>query len=754
MLQIKDRLFFLLNKILDINPLTRACFMVFFLSFLTIWVWFYEGKLIFSADTAFPLDPELSFKNFFYTWKDEFSGGNVDATGVALIPYYFFILVLKLIGLNLLQSQAFFFFILLLLSGIGVLFLFKNISEKLYFWPIFIPAIFYMFNLYVALNAWKPQINLYIFYAFLPFLILIFIKYIEKNRNYVPYFVYFSIISSLFLSSSFTNVSYLVVLSVILSAVSIALFINNRISFSFLSKKILIAAIIWLPLNAWYLMPQFSALADTTLKATGGNFEGSINILKTVSANASVLNLLNIQGFHALYDQAAGEWFEWANLYTSSHFKLLAFTLPFLLCLFVFKFKKIKNKSYSAMALMFIFFGVLLSNGSNVPFGGFNLFLLENFPIPFLSVRAAYEKFGILIVMGYVILLFILLTDLNFKNNFRRNTYSFLLFLLIMALGFPMWTGKIHENKLGVRPSATINIPGDYYDVAEILREDNSSLSISLPMPQTTWMSSNWNGGRDGYFGSDILRLLSDTPIISTLSGNQALDDLDSSIEKELISGNPNAYLLNNRNIKYLVVRKDANYKWIKSYTKRQDSIQHIIDRIDNLEFLEKFYESKNFILYRVANTDLNTLIDSNGSVEDFRFINPAKYEIDLRFKNEEDSIVFRRTFNENWNLYHDKQKKDSFFSKIKNSDLQYLFAVEAAGFYHDKSSPIFLNKWIFEKNDVINNNNLKQDSLDMSLVLIFKPQLYFYLGLAISSLSLILAVLVALINIKKWKSI
>jgi len=96
----------------------------------------------------------------------------------------------------------------------------------------------------------------------------------------------------------------------------------------------------------------------------------------------------------------------------------------------------------------------------------------------------------------------------------RANLIGIVVVLIIIVLGFPIWTGTIFSSGNGIRPSAMIEIPPDYYEVANLLKSDPTALTLSLPLQGNTWLSSNWNGGKNGYVGIDILRWLTHTPII------------------------------------------------------------------------------------------------------------------------------------------------------------------------------------------------------------------------------------------------
>lgn len=572
-------------------------------------IWYQEPGLLYFADSTYPIGRPVDYiKSFSSAWNENYSGGIVNSTGFAILPLFIFIALLELVGFSQVVAQAIFFSLILFITGSGVIALLRYLDyrydAKGSSLAFIAPAVFYMFNLYIAVNGWRMLIFLYLFYAFLPILVLQFLKYLETEN--LKYIIYFSILTSLVVVVALTNFVFLMMLIALLASLSFLEYRNKGIiKLSILYLK---AFCVWLPLNIWYILPQITTVADSAAKATGGgDLAGSLSILNVISSHASFLNILTLRGYYALHDTIAGNWFSWSPLFNESLFSLLSFIFPvlFVVVLIVRKGKS-KIDQLILFALLLIVFATFFAKGSHPPFENVFLYLFDRFPVPFLAFRAAYEKLGIFIVFAYLLVIFLFYVRvLPCFKHFQKLIGASVL-LVIVILGFPVWSGRIFDSDNGIRTSAHVIIPDDYYKVAEILKEDPHALALSLPLQFHTWSSSKWSHGRAGYLGNDILRLLSQTPIISTDVGNKKLDEFNRTIERDFGANNVDVSALRARNVKYLIVRKDINYEWAAAYGKQMIKIPELVLSIEGSKKFHKRMETDNLILYELVDANLN----------------------------------------------------------------------------------------------------------------------------------------------------
>jgi len=584
------------NKIKKFEVSTLAYIFMSVFALAVTAVWFSDWKLIYFADTTYPILPVESLKDFFYAWRTSAGAGQIDVTGFAILPFFLFLTIINSLGFSAVATQAIFFFCILLTTGVGMISLLRFFAEEekmnITFLGYVIPAVFYVTNLYIAVNAWRMVIFLYVFYAVLPILILLFLKYIKTSE--LKYVLYFSFVTGVVASVALTNLSYLFLL---VGFIAVFTFFYKTI----LIKKVFLVLLsipIWTALNMWYLLPQFSDINSSLDKATQGSLDGSISILNVISSQASLLNTMTLRGYYALYDTIGGSWFSWSNTYISSPLAVMSFILPIVfVLLLLFASKKVKSGSFFLSCTTLLIFGFILSTGSHDPFGQLFTDLMIKYPVPLLAFRAAYEKLGILVAFGYVGMLFFGIHLLQTK--FRKYAVQGILTLLavIMFFGYPMLSGKIFDSENGIRTEAKIVVPADYYQVANILEQDKTAITLSLPQQNHTWISSKWE---DGYLGNDILKLISGTPIISTETGDSFINTTVAAIEKNLDSSD----VLEEKNFQklnatYILVRKDINYEWAAAYGKKMVEYEKIITKLDGSNLFEREFESDNLVLYK-----------------------------------------------------------------------------------------------------------------------------------------------------------
>ncbi len=588
---------------------------------ITIGMWYSSGRLLFYADSTWSIGNPLEHAhNFSFGWKPQYSGGIIDATGYAIVPLFVLIGIFQLVGLNAVASQALFFFGVLVVTGWSAIVLLEYLQTKYSLtrntWALTVPALFYMSNLYIAINGWRMIIFLYIFYAALPLLIWLQLKFLDTGR--IAYVIALSFVTAGFVSVALTNLSFLFIMIGILGGVSLLALVDMPLRrFALLMAT---GIVVWISTNLWYLLPQFFNVADSTAKSTGGgNLDGSFSILNVISSNASFLNVLTLNGYYSLSDKIGGRWFPWADLFIASPFKILTFIFPLALIVVLLN-QNILRKAWRLviLAVAMVLVGSFLAKGSHEPFGGFFVFLFQTFPVPFLAFRAAYEKLGIIVALGYLLTLFLAFSIPLRVSSAKALWYRSVAALIIMVLGFPVWTGQIFNSNNGIRPAAQIAIPQDYYQVADFLKADAHALTLSLPLQHTAWISSKWGDGKEGYIGNDILRLLSGTSIISTDIGGATIDKFNYDVEADFTATDVQTANLARRNIKYVVVRKDSNYDWAHAYGKSPLSIHDLQNGIQKSGHFKQKMDTPNLAVYELIDPQPKEFISVTDNLYSF----------------------------------------------------------------------------------------------------------------------------------------
>jgi len=147
-----------------------------------------------------------------------------------------------------------------------------------------------------------------------------------------------------------------------------------------------------------------------------------------------------------------------------------------------------------------------------------------------------------------------------------------------------------------------------------------------------------------------------------------------------------------------------------------------------------------------------------------FKKSSPVKYEVYLYNLKNKTNIEFHQSYNSQWKLYLKSNpgnslcKPSGYYKNSKTteceqttqlfeiSDIAYIWQNSMSDDTH-KMVNEYANGWIIDPEYIIANypeeyyNKNPDGSIDIELTLYFKPQSYFYMGLMISGIALILCI-------------
>lgn len=375
----------------------------------------------------------------------------------------------------------------------------------------------------------------------------------------------------------------------------------------------------------------------------------------------------------------------------------------------------------------YVLFLLMFSVGPRGELGSIFRYLLNNFS--FFSLFRSYQNVFV-VLMVFIFYLFFL--------SFKKNT-NFLKLVQYLSVFFFIFFVLFQNLSFTERSS---NFPNEYFEVKEIVDKDEG-LNRVLLLPYSTYDYYGWdNPTEDKYFlqyffnksGLVFYRPTIDSPVLKKLydkiySGEDYKDDL---------------YRLG---IGYILNRKDLT-KADKGYFRP----------------LGKTIPGK--LIFSTDNIDLYSLKSYRPTIsgDDISFSrqSPIYYKMSIKgLSKNQKTISFLESFQSGWGLYLNKYNSSElcnnpqYFAKENTNEcqLQQKF-FEGEEFPYLWKKPIFNDKhkiinhyangWAIDSN-YIKQNFSKEDyqenpdgSIDVELVLYFKPQSYFYLGLIISVTTLI----------------
>lgn len=257
---------------------------------------------------------------------------------------------------------------------------------------------------------------------------------------------------------------------------------------------------------------------------------------------------------------------------------------------------------------------------------------------------------------------------------------------------------------------------------------------------------------------------------VNDISGNLSFNYASEANTAEKAIVNRNYEVLNNilftHNINYVFVTKNIPEEVKKSFIFNQDVLKAQDEEFISNITKERIVKSSegNYELYSAKKR--NFLISSDNL--SFKKISRVKYKILIKNIKGRQELLFNDSFHPGWKLYpmpagtsfECKNPKEITETKtfecdheinfFEISDLEYIWKDPVFENTHGIKNE-FSNKWVIDPVFIKNNFNkdnykINEDgSVDLNLVLYFKPQVYFYIGMAISILSFVILSIIVL---------
>lgn len=641
-------------------------------------------------------------------------------------------------GLNL--SLSFLFFYLLL--GIWI----KN--DNWYdFWAKIVASLAYTFSIFSFYTLWSSQLfSLYLISIF-PVSLYLFIRAIQDNR---PSFIVFNAILLTIFSVLLFSIPWVVALIIAVIPLLAYIFWQNRKRFVIVSLVLIVLIAL---LNFYWLFHFFYASYSLdkgnrdiiTKTVSYETRKANEYLIKAVSQNNQIVfPLLNL--FHKNIQRDFG-WPSY-NIFLNWHLKLLPFNIIFPLIvilpgLFLKKTKRRYSQLYFLSLLSWLI--VIFFFTVNIGRWGLNLFLWLNEHVPgFVMFRNMYDKFGLAMAFSFAFLLGISLKIIfdQIQNRSINTIIIILLTSLIMLNAKPFIFGEYYKTPLWLTKNTFTPISGfnqDFYDlITYIKKTDTSSRFLWLPLNLANYiMILDKNLQNHYYVGVSPLQFLAKK---ADFNGYLSFPpDLSNKLLQNIFKQNYKevGLFFQHMNVKYIIVKNNVSDEIKKSYLYTYNSRADLYYAQDgNLKKTVLGYKIKDFgrrySLYEINSDFKNEKIyltdNLNIIPHDFlnvRYKKLASYKYEIKIKNLKDKkyLVFLDPYQKQWNLYFSKRNQP--------------FLTGSHKVVFD-----YANGWLIDPEKIKNDfpeeyYHLNPDrSIDLILILYFKPHDYFYVGILVSSIT------------------
>lgn len=715
---------------------------------------------------------------FPYEFLKNFANNIISDNNISGLGYYFpnnyissfviFILVIKkvlffintqflMFGLNI--SMGFLFFYFLLGNWI------KN-DEGNGFWIKVISSLFYClstfiyFTLYSAL--WPAMYLISIFPLTAYFLIR---SYREDKLKYA---VIAAIIFSL-LGNFIGNIPWLFAILISLIPIFILAFFKDARRFL---KHGFFFTLVFILLSFFSLIhfiyaPLVSSENDLNpVSRTSKNSTDDIKFNEDLIVSLTEDNNI-IYPLFDLFHKSIQENFHWKTYdnYKNWSLRIMPINIIFLLVIFLALF----NINKTSKEIRQLYIGAIISwlfalyfFTVNVGPYGIDLFLWLNKNVPGFSMfRNMYDKFGLAMAFTYALVLGvslkILLDSIN-KNVIKKFILAILIILILLnAKSFILGESlKLSFRGVGNYFDTINDFNDDFKNLLAYVKNiDDSSRILWLPLSTDNYVIIQDSKLTNHYYvGPSPLKVLSDK---NDFAGNYSFFKEGERLINDLIlqkKYNDVGNFFRKMNVKYIIVNNDIPESWRISYMYSVQQPSNVYDaqqkefqgvvlgkKIKSFGTKYTLYEiNSKFDNEKIYLTKDPGIFPSNFADVVYKKISSAKYQITLSFKGKE-NLVFLDPYHKLWKLYLEPINQTSATStpdifKKNIFDDQHSMALNYA------------NYWVIDSDYIKNNyshsyyTENSDGSINVKLLLIFIPQMYFYGGLAVSLITLIICII------------
>ena len=400
------------------------------------------------------------------------------------------------------------------------------------------------------------------------------------------------------------------------------------------------------------------------------------------------------------------------------------------------KYKNSNKKDYIFLIFLFVIF-ILFFNFSLGPKSRISgeewMWAFTN--IPGFTFFRSYTRFFIVSLIAMVFSFGFSLKMIKISNN-KKNIIICMGIVFLIVSNLVFFSGNLN-GALG-----TIKVPKEYYYINDNYFKNNKEIFSIISLPNTRYEQYKWSINSRSkdfhqmtYFDINFFsKPIAYGDLSTRLQDKQDLykNIFNLSNEFDPITFNRSVAQLN---VKYIIVKKDL-----------VDNL-NTTDRVIGIGY-DKYYQffKSDFQYILKEDNKYFTLFENKkyspiffGNSVNVKKIFPAKYVISISNLIKAENFGFAENYNPAWELYINKYTRNK--SAMSATDLSYLWEKPIFDNTH-KVVRGYANGWTIDP-EYIKQNFSKEyykknpdGSIDVELILYFKPQSYFYLGLVVSGVT------------------
>lgn len=595
----------------------------------------------------------------------------------------------------------------------------------------------------------------------IPILMYYYLKFIHTNNFF---YVYIASIWCLVFSFALYGVPWLLgfILPIVIGLACVSVFFKKSELYVFIKRSAVFFGFIIFSQSFWlvgFISPYFNIGQNSfASKFLSQGFIDTYTPTIIVTATGTIIYpLLNLFHRQITVD------FVWKlrDVFYAFYDKTIILNTVYV-AIFIFgilNYKKYLNDFYKKIFLVIIIAFITSLYLFTVNVGPLkDLFILLRFVPGFVMFRNFYDKFAPGYVIIYASLITISLIMISKKYQ-KKRTFILSAFFLVVFINFlpvketvnsPLWTTNNVQK--------TLVIPDEYMETMKFIKENISPSNNILSVPfGTSLYTVIKDKNTDGvYVGVSPVKIFSGVNDISghlSFNFTKEADTVDNVIIKRRYSEFNR--MMFEHNINYILITKNVpkqllNSEWLYSKDLISAEDKPFIDSIIGKKIFTS--SSGNYEIYTAKTS--NSLINSKNIY--FQKINQVKYKLYIKGLNGKQDLSFVDSYHGGWKLFLQKNPSLDFCkgpvlnltsksTECKPEDALFQFVdlsyLVSKPIFDDVHSSIYVddNKWTVDSKYILSNYDKryytvnKDGSIDIEMILYFRPQNYFYIGITIS---------------------
>lgn len=590
---------------------------LFFLSLTPLW-WFRDGTILIGHDSGFRLNDFSYYTSLLFSWYPVLDFGMEWTLYRGFLftqfPEFLFHFITRSWEIGQRCSFIFWFFAI----GVSMYAFIRYFFHKKDEWIVRLTAsMFYMYNFFL-LQAWfigeRAKFSLY---TALPLVILFLYQSIIEKKHITRNVFLFGLVFLFLNGGGVASMYGGIAVAVFSACIFFTLYAVRAYGRS--SLKPSLYTVFWFSLvfvffNAYWILPQIEMYIETYSDAFAaiGGMSGLLSWEKEVSAHASIINLLRLQGIPDWY----GTGKTYTTAYLNNPFLIGASFIPIITIIVGWITQILFKKQRKPLPIIFFLFillsvGLFFAGGSHPPLGIVYTFFMKHIP-GFAIFRSSFYKFAPLVWFSVIVLFSYYAQTLVdvIKNKRMAVGLGMCLLFGILLYHHPFWTADIFR----FHPLFTtrLSVPSYVKETADFVNNqtDSNARIMVLPLYTDAFYGSPIDAYEWGFFSIDSLpQITMDRSVIA----NDGYANTIIRVLYNAFSENEKGRFLTiakNLGIRYILWRGDAKYSDEVQVSKSKKEQEKILESFQ----LNCIYENGPWRVYDLGSEE-KQMIRAEGNV-------------------------------------------------------------------------------------------------------------------------------------------